>query len=63
MPDRRDELALLGKEAFPGTGFTRDQEVAAACFCAPSPTVPNYGSRNIAFKARNDCSPTENILP
>ncbi len=25
----RDELSLLGKEAFPGTGFTRDQEVAA----------------------------------
>ena len=25
----RDELALLGKDAFPGTGFTRDQEVAA----------------------------------
>ena len=22
----RDELALLGKEAFPGTGVTRDQE-------------------------------------
>ncbi len=25
----RDELALLGKDAFPGNGFTRDQEVAA----------------------------------
>ena len=25
----RDELALLGKDAFPGSGFTRDQEVAA----------------------------------
>ena len=25
----RDELALLGKEAFPGSGFTRDQEVAS----------------------------------
>lgn len=25
----RDELALLGKEAFPGTGVTRDQEVSA----------------------------------
>ena len=24
----RDELALLGKDAFPGSGFTRDQEVA-----------------------------------
>ncbi len=24
----RDELALLGREAFPGSGFTRDQEVA-----------------------------------
>jgi transposase len=23
----RDELALLGKEAFPGSGVTRDQEV------------------------------------
>ena len=25
----RDEVALLGKDAFPGSGFTRDQEVAA----------------------------------
>jgi len=25
----RDELALLGKDAFPGSGFTRDKEVAA----------------------------------
>ena len=25
----RDELALLGEEAFPGQGRTRDQEVAA----------------------------------
>ncbi|WP_162652899.1 transposase [Lentilitoribacter sp. Alg239-R112] len=25
----RDELALLGKDAFPGTGFTHDQEMAA----------------------------------
>ncbi len=25
----RDELSLLGKEAFPGSGFSRDQEVAA----------------------------------
>jgi len=25
----RDELALLGKDAFPGSGFTRDSEVAA----------------------------------
>jgi transposase len=25
----RDELALLGQEAFPGTGVSRDQEVAA----------------------------------
>ena len=25
----RDELALLGKDAFPGSGFTGDQEVAA----------------------------------
>lgn len=25
----RDELALLGKDAFPGTGFTGDQEMAA----------------------------------
>lgn len=25
----RDELSLLGKDAFPGTGFTRDQEMAA----------------------------------
>lgn len=24
----RDELALLGKDAFPGSGFSRDQEVA-----------------------------------
>lgn len=25
----RDELALLGKDAFPGSGLTRDQEMAA----------------------------------
>jgi transposase len=25
----RDELALLGKEAFPGTGVSRDQELSA----------------------------------
>ena len=25
----RDELALLGKDAFPGTGVSRDQEVSA----------------------------------
>ena len=25
----RDELALLGKDAFPGTGVTRDQELSA----------------------------------
>ena len=25
----RDELSLLGKDAFPGSGFSRDQEVAA----------------------------------
>ena len=25
----RDELALLGKDAFPGTGVTRDQELEA----------------------------------
>ena len=25
----RDELALLGKEAFPGSGFSRDQELAS----------------------------------
>jgi transposase len=25
----RDELALLGKEAFPGSGVSRDQEVSA----------------------------------
>jgi transposase len=25
----RDELALLGKDAFPGSGFSRDQEVSA----------------------------------
>ena len=25
----RDEVALLGKDAFPGSGFTRDKEVAA----------------------------------
>ncbi len=25
----RDELALLGKEAFPGSGVTRDQELTA----------------------------------
>ena len=25
----RDELALLGKEAFPGTGVSRDQELTA----------------------------------
>ncbi len=25
----RDELALLGKDAFPGSGYTRDKEVAA----------------------------------
>ena len=25
----REELSLLGKDAFPGSGFSRDQEVAA----------------------------------
>ena len=25
----RDELSLLGKDAFPGSGFSRDQEVSA----------------------------------
>ena len=25
----RDELSLLGKDAFPGSGFTRDKEVEA----------------------------------
>jgi len=37
----RDELALVGKDAFPGRGFARDKEVVPPPEIAPQGQLPS----------------------